>query len=135
MPYPNEFAQAQQLITQHRQLEQQPLLLAVYYAQGNDPDGVYLLEIISEFGYNEVSDDQDMFEMEYGSTAGFPLPTGSHLHILLTNPVEFSIALRQGWPALAPLKSAIEQGNYRVVYQEGEGMELMAALQEDRVAA
>ena len=136
MPYPDELVRVQRLIDQHRQLEQQPLLLAIYYAQDNDPHGVYLLEVISEFGYNEVSDDQDMFEMEYGSTDGFPLPPGSHLHILLTNPKEFSLALRQDWRALAPLMSAIERGNYRVVHQEGgEGSQLLAALQAERIPA
>jgi len=77
MPYLDYLPQVERLIDQHRQLEHQRLLLALYYAQDADPEGVYLLEVISQFGYNEVSEDQDMFEIEYNSSPGFLLPAGA----------------------------------------------------------
>ena len=135
MPYPDYQQQVERLVSQHRQLEHQPLLLALYYAQDSDPQGVYLLEVISQFGYNEVSEDQDMFEIEYNSSPGFLLPAGSRLHILLTNPVELQAAVDQKWSALSPVQQAIRQGRCRVIHEEPAGSEALALLREERVAA
>ncbi len=111
------------------------MLLALYYDQPNDPKGVYLLEVISPFGYNEVSEDQDMFEIEYNSSPGFLLPAGSRLHILLTNLVELQAAVEQNWSALLPVQQAMRQDRYRVIHQEPTESESLALLREERVAA
>ena len=136
MPFPNDLqAKVQGLIAQHRRLKDQTLLLALYYAREDVPDGVYLLEVISPFGHNEVSYDKDLFEIEYGSTPGFPLPTGRLLHILLTNAVEGRAAAEQRWPAIIPVLDAVRRGQYQVLHEEAEGAALLSVFQEDRVAA
>lgn len=137
MAYPDRLEDVERLIEQHRQLEHQPILLAIYFAQDQDPDSVYLMEVISQFGYDEVSDDRELFEMSYGSPDGFPLPPGSRLDIILTNPVELRAAVEQGWASLNPLLAAMEAGPeyYRVVYHSDGGDELLGLLRRDLVAA
>lgn len=137
MAYLDRLDDVKRLIEQHRRLEHQPLLLAIYFAQDQDPSGVYLLEVISQFGYDEVSDDKELFEMSYGSTDGFALPPGSRLNITLTNPVELRAAVEQGWASLNPLLAAMEAGpkHYRVIYHTDDGSELLGLLRQGLVAA
>ncbi len=137
MAFPDRLEDVQRLIEQHRQIEHQPLLLAIYFARQDDPESVYLLEVISQFGYNEISDDREIFEISYGSTDGFRLPFNSRLDILLTNPVELRTALEQGWVGLRPLLAAIEAGpeHYRVIYHTDDGSELLGLLRQGLVAA
>jgi hypothetical protein len=135
--YPDRLEDVERLIEQHRRLDRQQLLLAIYFDCQQDPGSVYLLEVISQFGYDEVSDDRELFEMSYGSTDGFPLPSGSRLDIILTNPVELRAAVEQGWTSLSPLLAAIEAGpeHYRVVYHSDSGDELLGLLRQGLVAA
>ena len=135
MAFPDRLEDVERLIEQHRQLEHQTLLLAVYFDRPQDPESVYLLEVISPFGYNEVSDDQDLFEMQYGSTQGFPVPPDHCLSILLTNAVEAEAAIRQQWSAIIPVLDAVRRGDYRVLYAEGEGRLVLDRLRGNMVAA
>lgn len=135
MTYLDRLEDVKQLVEQHRRLEHQTLLLALYYAPADDRGDVHLLEVIAPFGYNEVSEDQDLFEMQYGSTPGFPLPPGNCLSILLTNPAEARAAIRQQWPAIAPVLEAVRQGEYKVIYKEDEGSVILEELQKDQIAA
>ena len=135
MPYPDRLEDVERLVAQHRELKHQSLLLAIYYERLSDPDGVYLFEVISQFGYDEINYDQDMFEIEYASTSGFPLPQGSHLHLMLTSLVECRAAVEGNWPALSPLRDAIRNGRYRAVYQGREGVEMLSLFRGERVPA
>ncbi len=135
MAYPDRLEDVKRLIEQHRQLEHQPLLLAIYFAQNQAPDSVYLLEVISQFGYDEVSDDKVLFEMSYGSTDGFRLPSSGRLDILLTNPMELCVAVEQGWASLSPLLSAVRADQYLVIYKADQGSELLGLLRRELVAA
>lgn len=135
MAYPDRMEDVQRLIEQHRQLEHQTLLLALYYGFADDRDDVHLMEVISPFGYNEVNEDRDLFEMQYGSTPGFPLSPGKCLSILLTNSVEARTAIRQEWSAIVPVLKAVHRGDYRVLHVEGEGSTVLEELQKHWVAA
>ena len=135
MAFPDRLPDVERLIEQHRQLEHQTLLLALYYGPDDGGDSVYLLEIITPFGYNEISLEQDLFEMQYGSTPGFSVPPGERLSILLTNAVEAEAAVRQQWPAIMPVLDAVRRGNYRVLYVEGEGRLVLDQLRQNMVAA
>ncbi len=134
MAYPDRLEDVKRLIEQHRRLDHQTLLLALYYGLADGRDDVHVLEVISPFGYNEVNEDQDLFEMQYGATPGFPLPPGSCLSILLTNGVEAKTAIRQEWPAIMPVLKAIRRGDYQVLHVEGEGLTVLEEFQEDWVA-
>ena len=131
MSYPDRLADVERLIAQHRGLKNQSLQLALYYAQDTDPNGVYLLEVASQFGGDEVSDDKELFEISYGSTEGFPLPPGGRLDILLTNPAEMRVALEQGWASLSPILAAVREGQYQVMHDTEIGRTLLTALQKD----
>ncbi len=135
MAFPDRLPDVERLVEQHRRLEHQTLLLAIYFDRPQDPDSVYLLEVITPFGYNEVSLDQDLFEMQYGSTPGFPVPPGKRLSILLTNAVEAEAAVRQQWPAIMPVLDAVQHGAYRVLYVEGEGRLVLDQFRQNLVAA
>ncbi len=131
MAFPDRLHDVERLIEQHRCLEHQTLLLTVYYDRPQDPESVYLLEVISQFGYDEISDDKALFQMAYGSTDGFPLPVGSRLNITLTNTNELSAAVEQGWPSVQPLLAAVTAGktHYQVIHSSRIGDELLAMLQ------
>lgn len=137
MAFPDRLEDVKRLIEQHRQLKHQTLLLAIYFDRREDPDSVYLLEVISQLGYDEVSDDRELFEMSYGSTEGFPVPVGNCLDIILTSAVELRVAAEEGWASLRPMLAAIEAGpeHYHVVYSSGVGDDLLTLLRQDLAAA
>lgn len=132
MAYPDRREDVRRLIEQHRRLDHQTLLLALYYSLPDERDDVHLLEVISPFGYNEVNEDRDLFEMQYGSTPGFLLPPGSHLSILLTNAAEARKAVVQEWPAIMPVLTAVSRGEYQVLHKVGEGEVVLAELRAAR---
>ena len=137
MAFPDRLEDVERLIEQHRRLEHQTLLLAIYFARPEDPDSVYLLEVISQLGYDEVSNDNELFEMSYGSTEGFRVPTSSRLNIILTNAVELRVAIEKKWDSLRPLLAAVEAGpeQYRIIFSTSAGDDLVALLRQDLVAA
>ena len=137
MAFPDRLPDVERLVEQHRNLEHQTLLLAIYFDRPQKPESVYLLEVIAQLGYDEVSDDQELFEMCYGSTEGFPVPAGSGLSIILTNAVELRTALERKWGSLKPLQTAVEAGpeHYRIIYSSGVGNDLVSLLQRELAVA
>lgn len=137
MAYPDRLEDVERLIEQHKQIAHQTLLLAIYFDRPEDPDSVHLLEVISQLGYDKVSDDNELFEMSYGSTEGFRVPAGSQLNIFLTNAVELRVAAEKRWPSLEPILAAIEAGpkHCRVISSTSVGNDLVALLHQDLVAA
>lgn len=139
MPYPDRLEDVERLIEQHRQLKHQTLLLAIYFDCPEDPDSVHLLEVITPFGYEEVSDDKELFEMSYGSTNGFSLLPGSSLNILLTNATELQAAVRENWSSIRPVLAAVRLEQYRTIYKSEIGDNLLVLLKQtlirDLVAA
>src|SRR5437764_10877397 len=87
--YPDFLDQVRQLVQQHRAMKQEPLRLAVYYAPlRRAKRDIFLFEVIEGFGGDEVDSEGKLFEFGYGSTPAFPLPPGTTLRMLLTNPAE-----------------------------------------------
>jgi len=93
--YPEYEQQVQKLVKQHRKLKKEHLHLAVYLAppKGAKRD-VYLFEIIDDFGGGHTDPDKKLFTFAYGSTPGLPLPEGVRLWMILTNPTELALAIR-----------------------------------------
>jgi len=107
------------LVDYHRQIEEEPLLLAVYYAphtSGRSPHDVFLFEVYDGFQQNRISPERDFDEVWYGSTEAFPLGREQRLHIVLTNPVEFEEARQADWPLWRELREAVKQGKYKPIY-------------------
>ena len=142
MPYPStaEFRDqiAELVIQDHTQLEGEPLLLALYYASAVAPQDECLFEVISNFGYDEVSNDRHIFRIQFGPTANFPMPEGGRLRLVLTNPVECEAAISQDWEEVRDLRDAIRGGLYTVLYRDahdGRAMRLLEALEGELVPA
>ncbi len=130
MPYPDRLEDVERLIEQHKNIAHQTLLLAVYYDLGDGSDNVCLLEVISPFGYDEVSEDKHLFEMQYGSTQGFPLSPKCCLSILLTNAPEARKAIAQEWAGIIPVLDAVSRNKYKVLYKAGEGNTVLKELRD-----
>src|SRR5437899_1742748 len=95
--FPQLANQIQALVEQHRALEDEPLHLAVTYNHERDAQDIFLLEVVSNFGGGEVDPDCQLFEVTFGPTLAFPMSPSEKLHLVLTNPTEFRIALRDNW--------------------------------------
>jgi len=52
------------------------------------------------------------------------------LHLILTNPAELDAALRDGWPLATEVVDAIRAGDYKELYQDEVGSEIMNKLEE-----
>ena len=122
-------AKVRELVKEHLALEDEPLLLAVYYTLTDNPGGIYLLEVIENFGVGDISEDRELFEVTFGSSEGFPLPPGQRLHLLLTNPEEAKVAFQEEWTGTGTIRGAIRNGDFRTLYSHPNvGEALMAIL-------
>jgi hypothetical protein len=110
--------QVERLVDEHRQLRDEPLLLAAYFEPARSPGDVFLFEVIDGFGAGSIDEDRKLFEVAYASTPSFPLPSGHHLHLILTNPEELEVAYRQGWPSLDEVRAAVRAGNSVTVFSD-----------------
>lgn len=139
MPFPEQLELISDLVVNdHVALDDEPLLFAVYYASEAAPNEECLFEVARDFGYGEPSDDKHIFQIQFGSTAAFPLPSGDCLRLSITNPAEFRLAVKEGWPEVKDLQAAIQRGQYEVLYHrpdDREADEMFAALDRQLVAA
>lgn len=114
--FPGFVAEVGRLVEEHRQLTDEPLLMAIYYKPGREPEDIFLFEVIENFGGGAVDPDHQLFEVTYSSTRGFPLEPGQQLHLVLTNPQEYDVAVREHWPIIAELRTAIQAGDFQTLY-------------------
>jgi len=117
-------ASLRKLVSEHRKIKDEPLLLAAHYVPARATKDICLFEIASGFGVETVDPDRTMFEVSYGSATGLPLEPDQDLRLLLTNPTEWKVAVRQKWPAVRALRDAISKGHVQVLYQTPKGAEL-----------
>ena len=138
MPYPDLTSQIQELVNEHLDLIDQPLLVAVYYASEAAPNEECLFEVARHFGFDEVSEDRQIFQIQFGPSDNFPLPPGDRLRLSLTNTAEFREALSQGWPEIKDLIKAIDQSQSSLLYYrrgDGDAQEIVDALKIPVAAA
>ena len=139
MPFPEQMELISDLVVNdHLALDDEPLLLAVYYASEAAPNEECLFEVARDFGYGEPSDDKHIFQIQFGSTTAFPLPPGDCLRLSITNPAEFRLAVKEGWPEVRDLQAAIQRGQFEVLYRrpdDQEADEMFAALDRQLVMA
>lgn len=139
MPYPEQAELIKDLVLKnHVTLEDQPLLLAVYYTSAIAPSEECLFEVARNFGYNEPDEDKHIFQIQFGSSPKFRLPEGRYLHLSLTNPVEFRVAVEEEWPEVKDLQTAVLHGQFKVLYQrpdDNDASNAMSLLNNQLVAA
>ncbi len=131
MPHPLLKSQLQELVIEHLELEDQPLLVALYYASEAAPNEECLFEVARHFGFDEVSEDRRILQIQFGPSEGFPLPPGDRLRLSLTNVTEFHTALSEGWPEIKDLIRAVNQDKSSLLYYrlgDNDAEEIMSAL-------
>jgi hypothetical protein len=129
--FPQFADQIHRLVEQHRELEDEPLHLAItYQPAARDQQHIYLLEVVGAFEGSE-NPGRDLFEGTFGPASGFPLHPGQELHLILTNPSELETALRDGWPLAMELVEAIRAKDYAVLHEDEVGRESLAILQAE----
>lgn len=115
--FPHYETTVKQLVKSHESLKDKPVL-AIYYAPDrHKPEDIFLFEVIENFGGNAIDDAQEMLEAEYASTPHFLLAGNQLLHMVMTSPNEFEVAVNKGWRHVKELKDAIAAGNYHVVHK------------------
>ena len=121
MPYPEQAELISDLVlNDHTDIEETPLVLAIYFASRRVPDEECLFEVLHHFGFDEVSEERTIYQIQFGRTLNFPLPVGDRLRLFLTNPTEMIYAIENGWPEVYDLVVAMGAGKYRVVYEHPE---------------
>jgi hypothetical protein len=128
--FPHFESDIRRLTEQHRELEDEPLHLAVAYlpARGDQQD-IFLFEVIGG-PIAGISPERNLFEVTFTATAGFPMGQDEHLHLVLTNPVELPVALEQGWPLAQDVVNAIRANDYRTMFADEVGEEILSRLRE-----
>ena len=127
--YPDFEPQVRELVRQHRELRPKALRLAVYFAPPRRKKrDLFLFEVIDGFGNDEVDAGRKLFEFSYGSTPGLPLPEGSKLQMVLTNPKELDEAIHEEWKAIQELRAAREAGQAIVIHADAAGRKLWSRI-------
>lgn len=124
--YPDYLEKVKQLVDQHLELVEEPLLLAIYYAPDRAENDVFLFEVLDNFNGSSIEYDGDLLEVLYGSTRHFELHhRDAMLHVVLTSPEELHRAAEKNTPRFVEVKQALAQQRAQVVYVDPKGGDLM----------
>ena len=118
------------LAEQHRQLEGEPLHLAMSFAPQRDPQDMFLFEVAGGILEGSMSEDRELFEVGFLPASGFPLESGQQLHLILTNREEFKAALDEGWSSAQEIVDAVRSGDYRILHEDEVGREVFGWIQQ-----
>lgn len=116
-----------QLVEQHRQLQDEPLHLALCYGPEREPQDIFLFEVIGDNGV-PLCADHELFETVFTSHSGFPMRVDQNLHLLLATPAEWETALRESWPSAEEIRRAMTLGDYEVLHADAIGERILKAL-------
>jgi hypothetical protein len=125
--FPQFEAAIRQLTEQHRQLEDEPLHLALAYLPRRDglevEQGIFLFEVIG--GAADFFGQDDLFETTFAATPDLPSGLEHTLHLILTTPRELEEALENDWPLAAEIADAVRRGDYKVLHEDSQGRSLL----------
>ena len=114
------------LVEQHRELVEEPLLLAIYYEPHRLVGDVFLFEVLDHFRGGALDESGDILEVLYGSTVHFVLePMDAMLHILLSNPDEFRAATGRDTTKIKELREAFRNGKAQIVFDSGKCKDIL----------
>ncbi len=127
--FPQFEAAIRRLTEQHRELVDEPLHLAIaYHPALRDGQHIFLFEVIGSPG-ESINPEQDLFEVVYETTAAFPMGPNEQLHLILTNPRELEVALREGWYLAGEVVNAIRAKDYELLYKDEVGERVLHRLE------
>ena len=117
MAFPKEEKAARALVDEHnRKIPDDRVMFAAYYSpNGRDP---YILEVLQNFGYGEIGDDEDLMDTQFKPFGAFARSTRRPVHLVLTNPSEFRHAIQNDWPGIKLLEQAKSLGNFEVLLRD-----------------
>lgn len=116
------------LAEQHRELEDEPLHLALAFDPGRDPDDVFLFELLGHFGGDEINPERELFEVTFDTSRSLPLESGQKLHLILTHPGEFRFALASHWKSADEIRDAVRRGDFEILFADEVGREALEGL-------
>jgi hypothetical protein len=128
--YPEYRNQVNELVNQHLELVEEPLLLAIYYAPDRDapdrnPDDVFLFEVLGNFDGSSIAYEGDLLEVVYESTPHFVMHShDSLLHIILTSPEELHEAAKRNTRRFQEIKRALAEHHAQIIYSTPQGDDL-----------
>ncbi len=129
--FPQFEAAIRRLTEQHRELVDEPLHLAVSYLPATrDQQHIFLFEVIGGPG-ESINPERDLFEAIFETSPGFPMGPNEQLHLILTNPRELEIALREGWSLASEVVNAFRARDYEVLYKDEVGERVLGKLEAE----
>ena len=113
------------LTEQHRELEDEPLHLAIAYQPGpsRDQQDIYLFEVVG--GWGDSNPDKELFETTFEPNGRFETGFSQRLHMILTTPAEFKTAMEENWKTAEEIVNAVRCDDYKVLHSNAVGQEIL----------
>ena len=123
--FPQFEMEIRRLTEQHRELEDEPLHLAIAYQPGppRAQQDIYLFEVIG--GWGESNPDKELFETTFEPNGRLPTGFSQRLHMILTTPVEFKTALGEKWKTAEEIVNSARWNDYQVLHSDAVGGEIL----------
>lgn len=102
-----------ELIEAHKQLEETPLLLGIWYDK-DDPKDVRLLEVLANWPSGDPPG--DMAAVSFNSTAEFPLVGDGVLYAVLCSADDLAAAIASSQTEIARVREAFNRGQAELIY-------------------
>ena len=119
-----------QLTEQHRELEDEPLHLALAYLPRRNgvevSQGIFIFEVIG--GAADYFGQDDLFETTYEAAPGFPNGLPQTLHLILATPRELEESLARDWPLALEIEDAVRRDDYKVMHTDSVGEKILHSI-------
>jgi len=113
------------LTEQHRELEDEPLHLAMAYQPGppRDQQDIYLFEVVG--GWGESNPDKELFETTFEPNGRLQTGFNQRLHMVFTTTAEFKTAMEENWKTAVEIVNAVRCDDYQVLHSDARGQEII----------
>lgn len=129
MAFPNQLHNLRLIAQAHREQDDEPLLLALYYDDPDFPDYESMLEVYDGYDQNRVSPNKELLTTAFGTAAsGFAVVNDVSLRLLITNPAELRVGLDERWLGLRTVRAAVRSGRSEIVYEDASRRDEVMAL-------
>jgi hypothetical protein len=123
--FPQFETQIRRLADQHREMEDEPLHLAIAYQplSPRDQQDIYLFEVIG--GWSESNPDKELFETTFEPNGRLQTGFDQRLHMILTTPNEFRVSMEEKWKTAEEIVNAVKSDDYQVLHADAVGKEIL----------
>ncbi len=111
MALQDHIAAVSEWVASHVEQDEQ-IELALLFDPGIPTDDVYVLEVISGFGFDQPAVEKEIMENVYTGEGASKITGGSFLHLFLTSPKELEVAVRENWPSVRSIRSAVARNEF-----------------------